>query len=221
VHSFKEPIDSKRLKLISTCHFLLKSDVRGSDTHKHSHFTDVGKSRQRIKVLVQGESITLSSQMVGKTIFELMHQEDATCDLISCSPGQHDLLLQCVRSPPLPYLQGLEQLMLSNLQPILVLHAVNYTKWNAIYSPSVLWNSLHPLRTWFNAHFRNINNILKTIRTCQMLTGCYIMKRINSDPILSLWSLGSLFKCQSVVDMNFIVQGYPLNTLWFPLTKWH
>jgi hypothetical protein len=29
---------------------------------------------------------------------------------------------------PLPYLQGLEQLMLSNLQPILVLHVVKYTQ---------------------------------------------------------------------------------------------
>ena len=128
VHSFKEPIDSKRLKLTSTCHFLLKSDVRRSGSHKHSHFADVGKSRQRIKVLVQAESTTLSSQMVGKAIFELMHQEYATCDLISCSLGQPDLLLQCVWSPLLPYLQGLEQLLLSNLQPILVLHAVNYTQ---------------------------------------------------------------------------------------------
>jgi hypothetical protein len=73
VHSFKEPIDSKRLKLTSTCHFLLKLDVRGSDSHKHSHFTKVGKSQQRIKVLVQGESTTWSSQMVGKAISELMH----------------------------------------------------------------------------------------------------------------------------------------------------
>jgi hypothetical protein len=46
--------------------------------------------------------------MVGKAIFELMHQEDATGDLISRSPGQHNLLLQCVRSPQLPYRQGLE-----------------------------------------------------------------------------------------------------------------
>jgi hypothetical protein len=44
--------------------------------------------------------------MVGKEISELMHREDATCDLISRSPGQHDLLLQRVRSPQLPYLQG-------------------------------------------------------------------------------------------------------------------
>jgi hypothetical protein len=29
----------------------------------------------------------------------------ATCDLISRSPGQHDLLLPRVRSPQLPYLQ--------------------------------------------------------------------------------------------------------------------
>ncbi len=83
-------------------------DVRGSDAHKHSHFTKLGKSQQRIKVLVQGESITSSGQMVGKAIFELMHQEDATGDLISRSPGQHNLLLQCVRSPQLPYRQGLE-----------------------------------------------------------------------------------------------------------------
>jgi hypothetical protein len=79
--------------LTSTRHFLLKLDVRGSDSHKHSHFTEVGKSQQQIKVFVQGESTTLSSQMVGKAISELMHQEDATCDLISCNPGQHDLLL--------------------------------------------------------------------------------------------------------------------------------
>jgi hypothetical protein len=107
VHSFKEPIDSKRLKLTSTCHFLLKLDVRGSDSHKHSHFTKVGKSQQRIKVLVQGESTTLSSQMIGKAISELMHQEDATCDQISRTPSQHDLLLQRVRSPQLPYMQGI------------------------------------------------------------------------------------------------------------------
>ncbi len=125
VHSFKEPIDSKRLKLISTRHFLLKLDVRGSDSHKHSHFTEVGKSRKRIKVLVRGESTTLSSQMVGTAISELMHQDDATCDFISRSPGQHDSLLRCVRSPQLPYLRGLEQLLLSNLQPIRVLHTVN------------------------------------------------------------------------------------------------
>jgi hypothetical protein len=74
--------------------------------NKHSHFTKVGKSQQRIKVLVQGESTTLSSQMVGKAISELMHREDATCDLIPRSPGQHDLLLPRVRSPQLPYLQG-------------------------------------------------------------------------------------------------------------------
>ncbi len=99
----KEPIDSKKLKLISTCHFLLKLDVR---RHKHSHFTKVGKSQQRIKVLVQGGSTTSSSQMVGKATSELMHREDATCDLISRSPGQHDLLLPRVRSPELPYPQG-------------------------------------------------------------------------------------------------------------------
>ncbi len=86
--------------------FLLKLDVRGSDSHKHSHFTKVGKSQQRIKVLVQGESTPSSSQMVGKGISELMHREDATRDLISRSPGQHDLLLPRVRSPGLPYLQG-------------------------------------------------------------------------------------------------------------------
>ncbi len=106
MRSCKEPIDSKRLKFTSTCHFLLKLDVRGRDSHKHSHFTKVEKSQQRIKVLVQGESSTSSSQMVGKAISELMHREDASCDLISRSPGQHDLLLPRVRSPQLPYLQG-------------------------------------------------------------------------------------------------------------------
>ncbi len=125
---FKEHIDSKRLKSTSTCHSLLKLNVRGSDSYKHSHFTKVGKSQQRIKVLIQGKSTTLSIQMVGKAISELMHQEDTTCDLISRSPGQYDLLLQCVWSPQLPYLQGLEQLLLSNLQPILVLHIVNCTQ---------------------------------------------------------------------------------------------
>jgi hypothetical protein len=70
------------------------------------HLAKVGLRQQRIKVLVQGESITSSSQMVGKAIFELMHRKDATCDLISRSPGQHDLLLPLVRSPQLPYLQG-------------------------------------------------------------------------------------------------------------------
>ncbi len=35
----------------------------------------------------------------------------------SFRPGQRDLLLPCVRSPQLPYLQGLEQLLLLNLQP--------------------------------------------------------------------------------------------------------
>ncbi len=99
VHSFKEPIDSKRLKLTSTFHFLLKLDVRGSDSHKHSHLTKVGKSQQRIKVLIQGESTTSSSQMVGKAISELMHREDATCDLVCRGACRHDLLLQCVRSP--------------------------------------------------------------------------------------------------------------------------
>ncbi len=105
MHSFQEPIDSKRLKLTWTCHFLLKLDVRGSDSHKRSHFTKVGKSQQRMKVLVRGESTTSSSQMVGKAIFELMHPEDATCDLIPRSPGQHDSLLQRVRSLQLPYLE--------------------------------------------------------------------------------------------------------------------
>jgi hypothetical protein len=99
VRSFKEPIDSKRLKLASTCHFSIELDVRGSDSHKHSHFTKVGKSQQRIKVLVQGESSTSSGQMVGKAISESMHQEDATGDPISRSPSQRDLLLRCVRSP--------------------------------------------------------------------------------------------------------------------------
>jgi hypothetical protein len=46
--------------------------------------------------------------MVGKAISELMHREDATGDLISRSLGHHDLLLRCVRSPQLPYRQGLE-----------------------------------------------------------------------------------------------------------------
>jgi hypothetical protein len=85
--------------------FLLKLDVQGRDSHKHSHFTKVGKSQQRIKILVQGESTTLSSQTVGKATSELMHREDATRDLISHSPGQHDLLLPRVRSPELPYPQ--------------------------------------------------------------------------------------------------------------------
>ncbi len=106
MRSFKEPIDSKRWKLTSTCHFLLELDVRGGDSHKHSHFTEVGKSKQRIKVLVQGESTTLSSHMVGWATSESMHQEDATGDLISRSPSQHDLLLRCVRSLQLPYRQG-------------------------------------------------------------------------------------------------------------------
>jgi hypothetical protein len=35
-----------------------------------------------------------------------------------------------------------------------------------------------------------------------MITGCYFVKRINSNPILSLWSLRSLLECQSVVDVN-------------------
>ncbi len=146
----RSPFDSKRLKLTSTCHFLLKLNVRGSDSYKHSHFTHftkVRKSQQWINVLIQGESTTSSIQMVGKAISESMHQEDTTCDLISRSPGQYDLLLQCVWSPQLPYLQGLEQLLLSNLQPTLVLHIVNCTQWNAINSLSVLWNLLHPLRT--------------------------------------------------------------------------
>jgi hypothetical protein len=159
--------------------------------------------------------------MVGKAISELMHQEDAIGDLISRSPDQHDLLLRCVRSPQLPYRQGLEELLLPNLWPILVLHIVNCTQWNAINSPSALWNLLHPPRTWFNAHFGNINNILKTIRRCQMLTGWCSMKRINLDLILSLWSLRSLLECQSVVDVKTPIESYPPNTLWFPLTKWH
>jgi hypothetical protein len=117
------------------------------DSYRHSHFTKVRKSQQQINVLIQGESTTSSIQMVGKAISESMHQEDTTCDLISRSPGQYDLLLQCVWSPQLPYLQGLEQLLLSNLQPTLVLHIVNCTQWNAINSLSVLWNLLHPLRT--------------------------------------------------------------------------
>jgi hypothetical protein len=44
--------------------------------------------------------------MVGKATSELMHGEDATRDLISRSPGRHDLLLPGVRSPQLPYPQG-------------------------------------------------------------------------------------------------------------------
>jgi hypothetical protein len=102
--------------------FSIEIGRTGSDSHKHSHFTEVGKSQQRIKVLIQGESTMSSGQMVGKAIPESMHQEDATGDPISHSPGQHDLLLRCVRSPQLPYWQGLEQLMLPNLRPILVLH---------------------------------------------------------------------------------------------------
>jgi hypothetical protein len=76
--------------------FSIEIGRRGIDSHKHSHFTEVGKSQQRIKVLVQGESTTSSGQMVGKAIFESMHQEDATGDPISRSPGQHDLLFRCV-----------------------------------------------------------------------------------------------------------------------------
>jgi hypothetical protein len=45
--------------------------------------------------------------MVGKATSELMHREDATRDLTSCSPGQHDLLLPRVRSLELPYPQGI------------------------------------------------------------------------------------------------------------------
>jgi hypothetical protein len=108
--------------------FSIEIGRRGSDSHKHSHFTKVGKNQQQIKVFVQSESTTLSGQMVGKAISELMHQEDATGDLISRSLGQHDLLLRCVRSPQLPYRQGLEQLLLPNQRPILVLHTVNYTQ---------------------------------------------------------------------------------------------
>jgi len=83
--------------------FSIEIGRRGSDSHKHSHFTKVGKSEQRIKVLIQGESTMSSGQMVGKAIPESMHQEDAIGDLISCSPDEHDLLLRCVRSPRLPY----------------------------------------------------------------------------------------------------------------------
>jgi hypothetical protein len=138
VHSFKEPIDSKRLRLTSTFHFLLKWDVWGSDSHKHSHFTKVGKSQQLgFKVLVQGESTTSSSQVVSKAISELMHRGDATRDLIFRSPGPHDFLLSGVRSLPLPYPQGTRAApsLLSKLQPILVFHIVNSTQWNAINSP--------------------------------------------------------------------------------------
>jgi hypothetical protein len=106
-------------------------DVRGSDSHKHSHLTEVGKSQQLgFKVLVQGESTTSSSQVVGKAISELMHREDATRDLISRSPGPHDFLLPGVRSPPLPYPQGTIAApgLLSKLQPILVLHTMNSTQ---------------------------------------------------------------------------------------------
>jgi hypothetical protein len=56
--------------------------------------------------------------MVGTAISELMHQEDATCDFISRSPGQHDSLLRCVRSPQLPYLRGLELLHTVHLRPV-------------------------------------------------------------------------------------------------------
>jgi hypothetical protein len=103
VRSLKEPIDSKGLKLTSTCPFLLKSDVRGRNSHKHSHFTKVrGKSQRRIRVLVQGENTISSSRMVGKA----MHREDVTRDLASRNPGQHDSLLPRVWSPPPPYPQG-------------------------------------------------------------------------------------------------------------------
>ncbi len=148
-----------------------KLDVRGRDSHKHSHFTKVGKSQQRIKVLVRGESTTSSPQMVGKATSELMHREDATRDLISRSPGQHDLLLPRVRSPELPYPQGTRaapalKTAANTGAPYSELHPVK-----CINSPSVLWNLLHPLNTLrFNARFGNINHILKTIRRCQMLT---------------------------------------------------
>jgi hypothetical protein len=86
----KEPIDSKGLKLTSTCPFLLKSDFRRRDSHKHEHFTKVrGKSPRRIRVLVQGE-----------------RQGNVPSDLASSSPGQHDSLLPRVQSPPPPYPQG-------------------------------------------------------------------------------------------------------------------
>jgi len=35
-----------------------------------------------------------------------------------------------------------------------------------------------------------------------MLTGRYFVKRINSDPILSMWSLRSLLERRSIVDVN-------------------
>ncbi len=106
-------------------------------------------------------------------------------------------LSKCWASPP-----HLAKVGLRHLRPILVLHMVNCTQWNVINSRNVLWNLLHPPKTWFNTYFGNIDNILKTIRRCQMLTGGYTMKRINSDPILSLWSLRSLLECQLVVDVN-------------------
>jgi hypothetical protein len=70
--------------------------------------------------------------MVGKlAISQLMHREDATRDLISRSLGPRDLLLPGVRSPRLPYPQGMTKAapgLLSKLQPILVLHTMNSTQ---------------------------------------------------------------------------------------------
>jgi hypothetical protein len=47
------------------------------EDHREEFFAAVhqvwGKSQQRIKVLVQGESTTWLNQMVGKAISELMH----------------------------------------------------------------------------------------------------------------------------------------------------
>ncbi len=85
---------------------------------------------------------------------------------------------------------------------------------SAINSLSVLGICYILPGTWFNAHFGNSNNILKTIGKCRITKiGGYTMKRINSDPILSLWSFRSLLERQSVVDVNSTIESYPPNTL--------
>ncbi len=110
----------------------------------------MGKSQQRIKVLVQGENTTSLGQMVGKAISESMHQEDATGDPISRSPGQHDLLLRCVRSPQLPYRQGLEQLLIPNLcaVPSAAIPARTRTAPDpkSVANTGVPYSELHPVK---------------------------------------------------------------------------
>jgi hypothetical protein len=130
--------------------------------------------------------------------------EDATRDLISRSPGQHDLLLPRVRSPPLPYPQGTRgappylKTATNTSAPCSELHPVKCDK--LVERPLEFVTSSQDLVQCFP--FGNINNIMKTIRRCQMLTSCYFVKRRNSDPILSLWSLRSFLECQLVVDAN-------------------